>query len=289
MHPKVFSTVFVAMVRAGETGGFLEDSLERVADQLEADESLRREVKSAMVYPITVICFALMIMVGDDRVHRPAFAKIFKDQGATLPKLTQITVGASDVAPRLSVGIRARRSPDRSTAFRRWKRVRAGARQWHRLCLRAPLGIGGVVRKIALARWSRTLSALVSSGVPMLEAIDVTGRTAGNRVVENAMDTVRDRVHSGGTIGDALKGEPVFPAMVAQMVTVGETTGALEHDAVEGRRLLRGTRSQSAVKSLTSILEPAMIMLVGGDRRIHRALDVPADVQGLRRDPVATR
>jgi len=261
-HPKVFSTVFVAMVHAGETGGFLEDSLERVADQLEADEALRREVKSAMVYPITVICFAMTIMTAMIAFIVPVFAKIFKDQGAELPTLTKITVGASDVLrgyPWAFVLVIV----GAVWGFRRWKASEQGRRQWHKLCLRAPMGIGGVVRKVALARWSRTLSALVSSGVPMLEAIDVTGRTAGNAVIEDAMDTVRNRVHSGGTIGAALKDEPVFPAMVAQMVTVGETTGALSNTLSKVADFYEA-EVQAAVKSLTSILEPAMIMLVGG-------------------------
>jgi type IV pilus assembly protein PilC len=260
-HPKVFSDVYVSMVHAGETGGFLESSLQRVADQLEADESLRRQVRSAMVYPACVITFAMAVMIAMIAFIVPVFAKIFKDQGAELPKLTRITVGFSDVlrgypwafALGLAVVV---------FAFRRWKRSERGGEQWDRLRLRLPLRIGEIQRKIALARWSRTLSSLVSAGVPMLEAIDVTGRTAGNRIIEKAMATVRLAVQSGGTIGAALRNEPVFPGMIPQMVSVGEETGALDETLGKVADFYEDEVA-AAVKALTSILEPAMIVIVG--------------------------
>ncbi|HVW18213.1 MAG TPA: type II secretion system F family protein [Solirubrobacteraceae bacterium] len=261
-HPKVFSTVYVAMVRAGETGGFLEDALRRVADQLEADEALRREVRAAMVYPAAVTVFALAVMTAMIAFIVPVFAKIFKEQGATLPALTRITMNISDALrhyPWAFVGGIALVV----FLFVRWKRSEGGRLQWDRLKLRAPLGIGKVVLKVALARWSRTLSSLVTAGVPMLEAIEVTGRTAGNRVIEDAMTTVRDSVHAGGTIGGALATQAVFPGMVGQMVTVGEETGALGTTLAKVADFYEAEVAV-AIKTLTSVLEPAMIILVGG-------------------------
>jgi type IV pilus assembly protein PilC len=259
-HPKVFSTIYVAMVRAGETGGFLEQSLGRVADQLESDESLRREVRSAMVYTAAVITFALVVMIAMMAFIVPTFANIFKNQGAELPKLTQITMSISDALrgyPWVFIGATALIV----FAFRRWKNSHSGRDQWDRLRLRLPL-VGEIQRKVALARWSRSLASLVSAGVPMLEAIDVTGRTAGNRVVEHAMETVRNAVQSGGTIGAALRTESVFPIMVSQMVTVGEETGALGQTLSKVADFYEDEVAV-AVKSLTSVLEPAMIMIVG--------------------------
>jgi len=260
-HPKIFSPLYVSMVRAGETGGFLDSALLRVADQLESEDSLRRQVRSAMVYPATVIVFALVVMFALVAFIVPVFAKIFTEQGAQLPALTRFTVGLSDALRGypwvLAAGLFAV-----VFGFRRWKRSAAGREQWDRLRLRIPLRIGDIQRKIALARWSRTLSALVGAGVPMLEAIDVTGRTAGNRVVDLAMGSVRSSVQAGGTIAGALRGEPVFPAMVAQMVSVGEETGALDTTLAKVADFYEDEVS-AAVKALTSILEPAMIVIVG--------------------------
>jgi type IV pilus assembly protein PilC len=260
-RPKIFSPLYVSMVRAGETGGFLESALLRVADQLEAEEALRRQVRSAMVYPAAVISFAMIVLVALITFIVPVFAKIFKDQGAELPSLTRFTVGLSDairsypwaIVLVLVVVV---------VAFRRWKRTERGREQWDRLRLKMPVRIGEIQRKIALARWSRTLSSLVGAGVPMLEAIDVTGRTAGNVVVEKAMVSVRNSVQSGGTIAAALREEPVFPAMVGHMVNVGEETGALDATLSKVADFYED-EVEVAVKSLTSILEPAMIVIVG--------------------------
>jgi type IV pilus assembly protein PilC len=260
-HPKIFSPLYVSMVRAGETGGFLDSALLRVADQLESEESLRRQVRSAMVYPATVIVFALIVMFALVAFIVPVFAKIFTEQGAQLPALTRFTVGLSDALRGypwlLAGGIFLV-----GFGVRRWKRSAAGREQWDCLRLRIPLRIGEIQRKIALARWSRTLSSLVGAGVPMLEAIDVTGRTAGNAVVEHAMASVRASVQSGGTIAGALRGEPVFPAMVSQMVSVGEETGALDTTLAKVADFYEDEVA-AAVKALTSILEPAMIVIVG--------------------------
>jgi type IV pilus assembly protein PilC len=260
-HPKIFTPLYVSMVRAGETGGFLESALLRVADQLESEEALRRQVRSAMVYPAAVISFALVVMFALITFIVPVFAKIFQDQNAELPALTRFTVGLSDIMRGYPWAIFGGIALI-VIAVRRWKRTDAGGEQWDRIRLRIPLQIGEIQRKVALARWSRTLSSLVSAGVPMLEAIDVTGRTAGNRVVENAMVSVRSSVQSGGTIAGALRGEPVFPVMVGHMVSVGEETGALDQTLAKVADFYEDEVA-AAVKALTSILEPAMIVFVG--------------------------
>jgi len=261
-HPKAFSPLYVSMVRAGETGGFLESALLRVADQLESEDSLRRQVRSAMVYPLTVISFALVVLFALIAFIVPTFAKIFKDQGSQLPSLTRFTIQISDILrnyPYLLFGGMALAY----WVFLRWRKSEAGRPQWDRFRLRLPLKLGDIVQKVALARWSRTLSSLVSAGVPMLEAIDVTGQTAGNSVVEKAMVSVRASVQSGGTIAGALRSEPIFPAMVTHMVGVGEETGALEHTLAKVADFYEDEVAAS-VKALTSILEPAMIIVVGG-------------------------
>ena len=260
-HPKVFSVLYVSMVRAGETGGFLEESLTRVSEQLESEDKLKRQVKSAMVYPMVVLSFAMIVLVALVAFIVPVFAKVFTENGAQLPGLTRFTLGLSDLVRGypyvLIIGAAAI-----VIGFTKWKGSKRGREQWDRMRLRAPMKIGDIVQKIALARWSRTLSSLVSAGVPMLEAISVTGRTAGNTVVEKAMESVRDSVASGGTIQAALKKEPVFPALVHHMVGVGEETGGLETTLGKVADFYED-EVEASVKALTSILEPIMIIFIG--------------------------
>jgi type IV pilus assembly protein PilC len=260
-HPKVFSSLYVAMIRAGETGGFLEAVLLRVADQLESESRLRRQVRSAMVYPAVVVSIAVVVLGVMLAFIVPVFAGVFTEFGGKMPSLTRYTIGASNLLRDrwyLVIGGGALAV----FGFRRWKASTSGRLMWDRMKLKAPIKIGPIVRKIALARWSRTLSSLVTAGVPMLEAIDVTGRTAGNAVVEQAMASVRLSVQSGGTIAAALAQEPVFPAMVTNMVRVGEETGALETTLAKVADFYE-EQVETAVKGLTSILEPAMIAFVG--------------------------
>ncbi|TMM02103.1 MAG: type II secretion system F family protein [Actinobacteria bacterium] len=260
-HPKVFSVLYVSMVRAGETGGFLETTLIRVADHLESEDKLRRQVRSAMVYPTVVLSFAMLVLLAMIGFIVPVFAKVFKENGAQLPGLTRFTLGLSDIVrhyPYLLVGVVV----GVVVLFTRWRRTEAGRSGWDRFKLRVPMKIGDIVQKIALARWSRTLSSLVSAGVPMLEAISVTGKTSGNVVVEKAMDSVSASVASGGTIQAALEREPVFPALVHHMVGVGEETGGLEQTLSKVADFYED-EVEAAVKSLTSILEPVMIVVIG--------------------------
>jgi type IV pilus assembly protein PilC len=260
-HPKVFTELYVAMIRAGETGGFLEDALIRVADQLESQNRLKRQVKGAMVYPAVVCSIAVCVLVAMLTFIIPVFAGVFKDFGGTMPTLTKDTIAASNVMTHewyLVLGV----SVGLVVSFRQWKKSKAGRPMWDRMRLKTPAKIGPVVQKVALARWARTLSSLTTAGVPMLEAIDVTGRTAGNAVIEKAMAAVRNSVQGGGMIAPALENEPIFPSLVTNMVRVGEETGEL--DTTLGKVAdFYEEQVDAAVKALTSILEPLMIVVIG--------------------------
>jgi len=261
-HPKVFSPLYVAMVRAGETGGVLEASLDRISDQLEKDDELRRQVKGAMAYPIVVLSFALCVLIGLIAFIVPVFVKVFADFGGELPMITKITVQMSKMVTgqwyiliALAIG-----GP---IAFKKWRKSPGGRKQWDHVRLKFPFKIGETVQKISLARWSRTFAALYSAGVPIMQAIEITGQTSGNWVVEKAMADVIESVKSGGSIADPLKEAPIFPSMVAQMIAVGEETGNL--DAMLSKVAdFYEAEVAAAVKALTSILEPVMIILVGG-------------------------
>jgi type IV pilus assembly protein PilC len=261
-HPKIFTPLYVAMVESGEGGGRLDEAFLRVADQLEKDDALRRQVKSAMIYPAVIFSFAAIVLVAMVMFLVPVFEKTFTDFGSELPAITRLTVGLSDLMTGqwylLLGGIAAV-----VFAFRRWKRSAWGRPQWDAIRLKFPFKIGLIVQKIALARWSRTLSSLVAAGVPILQAIEITGRTAGNAVVEKAMADVTASVKSGGTISAPLRDSAVFPIMVCQMVGVGEETGALETMLAKIAEFYEDEVAV-AVKGLTSLLEPLMIIVVGG-------------------------
>jgi type IV pilus assembly protein PilC len=262
-HPKVFSPLYINMVRAGEIGGILDEVLNRLATQLEKDDSIRRAVKSAMVYPIMIASFALIVMLGMVLFLIPVFADMYKELGnAKLPMLTRMMVGASDtmkswkgvivfvVVIALVVIIRKAKHTDKGTEI------------WDRFKLHVPMGIGEVIRKIAVARFSRTLGTLVSSGVPILQAIEITGKSAGNVVIEHAMNAVQVSVKEGQTISAPLKNSSVFPDMVVQMISVGEETGSLD-SMLQKVADFYEDEVDAAVKSLTSILEPIMMLGVG--------------------------
>lgn len=261
-HPEVFNPLYVSMVRAGETGGVLESSLHRVADQLEKDDALRRQIKSAMVYPTVIVTFAAIVLLALITFLVPVFEGIFEQFDGELPMITRFTVGLSDVITGRWYLILAG-TIAAVWGFRRWKSSENGRRQWQRFCLRIPMKIGDIVQKVALARWSRTLSALLAAGVPLLQALEITGKTAGNVVVEDAMDDIRASVRSGGSISAPMKTATIFPPMVTHMVGVGEETGALDTMLSKIADFYED-QVAAAVKSLTSILEPVMLVVVGG-------------------------
>ncbi len=261
-HPKVFGPLYVAMVRAGETGGVLEECLMRVADQLEKDAALKRQVRAAMVYPALTISFAIGVLLALVAFLIPVFVGVFKQFPGKLPALTQFMVNFSHLVTHqwyllIVVAIAG------AGGFIAIHRNERGKDMWDAFKLRIPMKIGEVVQKVAIARWSRTLSALTSAGVPIMQAIEITGKTAGNRVIENSMGDVITSVKGGGTISAPLRECPAFPPMVSQMVGVGEETGAL--DAMLAKIAdFYDNEVEAAVKALTSILEPVMIIFVGG-------------------------
>src|SRR5215213_824666 len=261
-HPDAFNELYVAMVQAGETGGILDTTLIRVADQLEKDAALRRQIKAAMIYPAMIGGFAFVVLFALVAFLVPVFETIFKDFGGELPVITKFTVWLSHMFTQrfyvLFGGIAGV-----VWAFKTWKRTESGQMQWDRLKLKFPMKIGDIVQKVALARFSRTFSGLIAAGVPMLEAIEITGKTAGNKVVEKAMDEVRESVKKGGSLTAPMTQVPeAFPVMVTQMIGVGEETGALETMMTKVADFYE-EQVEAAVKALTSILEPVMIIVVG--------------------------
>jgi type IV pilus assembly protein PilC len=262
-HPDLFNELYVAMVQAGETGGILDNTLLRVADQLEKDAALRRQIKAAMMYPSLIGGFAFVVLFALVAFLVPVFEKIFKDFGGELPAITKFTVFLSHMVTQrwylmfaITFGV--------VWTFRKWKNSERGRMQWDRLKLKFPMKIGDIVQKVALARFSRTFSGLIAAGVPMLEAIEITGKTSGNKVVEKAMEQVRESVMKGGSLTQPMTQVPeAFPVMVTQMIGVGEETGALETMMSKVADFYE-EQVEAAVKALTSILEPIMILFVGG-------------------------
>jgi type IV pilus assembly protein PilC len=260
-HPKVFNPLFVAMTQAGEMGGVLEDSLQRVADQLQKDAALRRQVKSAMIYPALVATFAIGVMMALVAFLVPVFEGVFKEFGGELPKLTQVSVLMSKVVTHywwamfgVTGGV--------IVTFVKWKKTTRGRKQWDHFRLHVPMKIGTIVQQVAVARWSRTLASLTHAGVPLLQALEITGRTGGNSAVQESMDGVIASVKRGGTIAAPLAQAPIFPAMVTHMVGVGEETGALD-EMLDRIAEFYEEQVEAAVKALMSILEPILIIVIG--------------------------
>jgi type IV pilus assembly protein PilC len=259
-HPRVFSRLYVAMVEAGEAAGILDVVLDRVAFQIEKQEAIRRRVKSAMVYPTVVMSFATLVLIGMLMFLVPIFEGIFKQLGGQLPTLTQYVVNTSNLLkdrPYVLLVI-----PLGIWGFFRWKRTEAGRRGWDRFKLRLPLRIGDTVLKVTMARFSRTLSTLVAAGVDIITSLEITGQTAGNWVVESALEDVRTKVHDGVPIAQPLLENDVFPPMVSHMVKIGEETGELEKMLSKIADFYED-EVDSAIASLTSIVEPLMMIGVG--------------------------
>lgn len=261
-HPRVFSRLYISMVRAGEAGGILDETLNRVAAQLEAEDSLRRQVKSAMVYPLLIASFALLIMTAMILFIIPIFSKMYADMGSQLPLMTRILVIMSDTMRSIWGVFISIAISGAIYGFIRLKRTPKGTAVWDRSKLYVPMGIGEIIRKLAMARFARTLSTLVSSGVPILQAIEITGDTSGNTVVSNAMLGVMKGVKEGRPMSEGLAKVSVFPPMVTQMIAVGEETGAVDTMLIKIADFYEDEVNAS-VKALTSILEPIMMMGVG--------------------------
>jgi type IV pilus assembly protein PilC len=260
-HPKVFSPLYVSMIEAGESSGTLDRVLDRAATQIEKETKLKRRVKGAMIYPAVVLSFATLVLIFMLLFIIPVFVKVFDQLHGDLPKPTLIVMHAS-YALRHYWFVIFPAIAGLVFAFRRGKRTERGRQVWDRFKLRIPMKIGDVVQKVALARMSRTLATLVAAGVDIIRALEITGTTAGNWVVEQSLNRVRELVHQGAPIGEPLAADPVFPPMVAQMVKIGEETGELEKMLAKIADFYED-EVDASIQSLTSIIEPVLMIGVG--------------------------
>jgi type IV pilus assembly protein PilC len=261
-HPKVFSTLFVAMVRAGETGGQLDTVLARLADNYEADYRLRQKVKSAMTYPVVVAGLAVILVTVMLLFVVPTFARMFEGLGGTLPLPTQILLRVSNAAKFLvplfvGLAVVLRIVYKRLRAANADFRLRADS-----LKLKLPI-FGDLFQKVALSRFSRTLALLLRAGVPVLQALDIVAESTNNEVLTRASQDVRESVRAGESMASPLSRHNVFPPMVVQMIAVGEDTGALDAmlDKVAD---FYDQEVESTTESLTALIEPIMIAVLGG-------------------------
>ena len=260
-HPRIFSRLFISMVEAGEAAGILDVVLDRVAFQIEKETRIKRRVKGAMMYPLMVMSFAFLVLIGMLMFLVPIFVDIFAQLGGDLPTLTKIVVKMSNILrgyfyivfPLLGLLV---------FGFFRLKKTEKGRRVWDGFRMRIPFGIGAIVVKVGMARFSRTLSTLVAAGVDIIRSLEITGSTAGNSLIEDATAVVRERVHQGVPIAIPLEDEKIFPPMVSQMVRVGEETGELEKMLGKIADFYED-EVDSSIATLTSVIEPLMMIGVG--------------------------
>jgi type IV pilus assembly protein PilC len=260
---RIFPRLMIAMIEAGETGGFLDQALDRIATNFEKDANLRAKIKSAMTYPAIVVCFSILMLIGVLIFIVPIFEKMFHDLGnAKLPLPTRILVGISHqmawllpVLIALGVGgtIWLRRKLHDDYAWRLG---------FDKLKLRLPV-FGKLFTKIAISRFARNLGTLLNVGVPVMQALDIVGATTGNAVVNEAMKDVRKSVRDGQTISAPLVEHPIFPTMVTQMIEVGEETGQMSA-MLEKVSDFYDHEVETATESLTAAIEPIMVVIMGG-------------------------
>ena len=259
-HPKAFNRLYVSMVKAGEVGGALDSVLMRLAETIEKQVELRRKVKSAMTYPVVVAALVLIIVTAMLLFVIPMFQNIYKQLGGKLPAPTQFLINVSNVCRKFWYVIFIAEGGG-AYGFRRWINSEEGRKQWDAIKLRVPV-FGKLVRKTALARFSRTLSALVRSGVPILESLDIVADTAGNHVVAEAVRDTQGAVKRGEPLSKKLEDHAVFPPMVVQMMAVGEETGALD-EMLDKIADFYDQEVEATVDALTSLIEPLLIVVMG--------------------------
>jgi type IV pilus assembly protein PilC len=260
-HPKVFDELFVQLVRAGEIGGILDTILQRLGAYIEKNEKLARRVKGAMVYPSIVLVVAVGVTVVLLAFVTPTFEKMFKDFGGAMPAPTQFLID-------LSHGLRDHWywflgvPVALVVAFKLFVRNPRGRELWDRFTLQVPL-FGPLVRKVAVARFTRTLGTMISSGVPILDALQIVAKSAGNKIVEKAVLFVRAKISEGKNMASPLADTKVFPPMVVQMIGVGEATGAMDQ-MLSKIADFYDDEVDVSVAALTSMIEPIMMVFLGG-------------------------
>jgi type IV pilus assembly protein PilC len=259
-HPKTFDALYSNMIAAGEAGGILDTILKRLAVYIEKNVKLKSEVKSAMIYPIAVVVIAALVVGAILWKVIPTFATLFEGLGAQLPLPTRVVIAASNGVVAwgwlVLIGIGAL-----GYAVNRYYNTEGGRYTLDAIMLRTPI-LGDILRKVAVARFCRTLSTLLSSGVPILDGLDITARTSGNAIIERAILTTRTGIERGETVSGPLKDTNVFPSMVVQMINVGETTGALDTMLSKIADFYED-EVDTAVAGLLTLLEPVMIAFLG--------------------------
>jgi type IV pilus assembly protein PilC len=259
-HPKTFDALYANMIAAGEAGGILDTILKRLAVYIEKNVKLKSEVKSAMIYPVAVIVIAALVVGAILWKVIPTFAQLFEGLGAQLPMPTRVVIAASDIVVAwgwlflVFLGVLG-------YAFKQYYATEAGRLVVDRVLLKAPI-LGDIIRKVSVARFCRTLSTLLSSGVPILDGLEITARTSGNAIVERAILTTRTGIERGETVSGPLRSTNVFPSMVVQMINVGETTGALDTMLSKIADFYED-EVDTAVAGLLTLLEPVMIAFLG--------------------------
>jgi type IV pilus assembly protein PilC len=259
-HPKAFNNLYVAVVRAGEAGGSLDQVLLRLSDTLEAQVALRNKIRSAMTYPVMVALMVFVILTAILVFIVPTFKQLYVDLGGTLPAPTKALIFLSDVVRKFFLFI-----PPALVVlgilFRRYINTDGGRRNWDIFKLRVPI-FGELFRKVAIARMSRTLGTLLKSGVPVLQALEITRDTTGNRIVTEAIEDVESAVRQGDSLARPLLRHKVIPPMVTQMLAVGEETGAVD-TMLEKVANFYDQEVEATVNALTSLIEPILIVILG--------------------------
>jgi type IV pilus assembly protein PilC len=261
-HPDCFDGLYVSMIQAGEVGGVLDEVLNRLAKLLEDMARLQNQLKSALAYPVVVGILATGIFVGMTVFLLPIFGKIFQDLGTELPALTQFLMDCSEILRSWKSGLIVGSIVGAKFSYTQYYKTRLGKETIDRLSLKMPV-FGDLIQKSSVARFSRTFGSLTRSGVPILTSLEIVRDTSGNQVVANAIDAARAEIQQGGMISIALQKEQVFPAMAIQMISIGEETGELDAMLMKIADFYEDEVEQ-AVKALTSVLEPIMILFLGG-------------------------
>jgi len=259
-HPRVYNDLYCNLVAAGEAGGILDTILNRLAGYIEKSMNLKKKVKGAMVYPVVVLSIALIIVTGLLLFVVPVFQKLFADLGGTLPAFTQLIITLSEGVRRYFLIVLAILVV-LFIAFVRWYRTEKGRAVVDDLLLKMPV-IGPLIKKVAIAKFTRTLSTMLSSGVPIMEGLDIVARTSGNKTVEKAILKTKSSIGEGKTIAEPLGESKIFPSMVVQMISVGESTGALD-SMLSKIADFYDDEVDAAVAALTALLEPALMVFLG--------------------------